>query len=122
MSKFKRLDTVRLLDYPEGSINSHGHVNHVYPDGRVWVSNINMPYIGTVNKIFRVDELDRLELVPRKPKAIVLHGEAGDITPDDIDVILDSVPLHGGGRASGKVALMKAIERLRNLQERLRGE
>ncbi len=58
-SKFKVNDHVRILAYPEDSINAYGRVQLVRERGekRYWVVNMNMPYSGTVSDYFNASEL-----------------------------------------------------------------
>jgi len=60
MKKAKVNDSVRLLDYPKEDINEYAKVKAVYEDGRVWVANLNMPYMGTISKIVSKNEFERM--------------------------------------------------------------
>jgi len=55
MKKLKRTDTVRLVNEENGSANEYAMVEHIYPDGRIWIANLNMPFCGTISKILPAD-------------------------------------------------------------------
>ena len=42
-------DHVRLLEFPEDSINGYGRIEHIFPDGKLRIVNLNMPYSGTLS-------------------------------------------------------------------------
>lgn len=56
--RYKARDHVRLLKYPENSINSHAEIEHIYPDGMVWIANLNMPYSGTISEVVTPEYMD----------------------------------------------------------------
>ena len=57
--KFKANEFVRIKQYEESGINGYGRVSYIKEDGRVFVTNMNMPFLGTVNNLFDEDELER---------------------------------------------------------------
>ncbi len=59
MAKFQENEFVSIKKYPKGDINEKGRIVTVYPDGRYWVANMNMPFAGTISGIFNEDELER---------------------------------------------------------------
>jgi len=59
MSKqFEKHDTIRILDSTPGSIDEFAKVVHVYGSGRVWVSNLNSPYSGTISNVVDSDTIE----------------------------------------------------------------
>lgn len=56
-SKFNVGDYVLILPYKDDDYNKYGIVNYVLEDGWVHVSNMNMPFYGTVSRNFHPDEL-----------------------------------------------------------------
>lgn len=53
---------VRINKYPEDSINAYGRVIGYDPNnGKWWVTNMNMPYMGTISAWFSEDELTVVE-------------------------------------------------------------
>ena len=49
MSELGLHDIVRILMYPEDSINAYARVVDIHPDGEIiYVSNLNMPFQGTL--------------------------------------------------------------------------
>jgi len=56
MTDFKIGDRVRLLEFPEDSWDAYATVQFVHDDGSIWVSNLNMPFMGTTSKIYSADE------------------------------------------------------------------
>lgn len=57
---FNQHEKVRILKYPEGDINEFGFIQGFNDDKRYWVSNMNMPFQGTVSEIFDETELDKV--------------------------------------------------------------
>lgn len=53
----KNGDIVLIKEYEKDNINRHARVMRVYPDNKAWVSNLNMPYLGTVSKIYKISDL-----------------------------------------------------------------
>ena len=49
---------VRLYAWPKHHPNSHAKITKTYPDGSVWLSNMNMPYQGTINRYFTKREFE----------------------------------------------------------------
>ena len=60
MKKVKEGDDVRLLVHPEDDINSNVKVNKIYYGTKVWISNLNMPYQGTISLIITKKEFEEL--------------------------------------------------------------
>lgn len=60
MKIIRENEHVRLLDYPQGDINEFARVGKIYPDGKVWLVNQNMPYVGTINKVVSKKEFERM--------------------------------------------------------------
>lgn len=59
--KFDILETVRILKYPGNSINARGIVRTYNSTlGLYWVTNMSMPYMGTVSDNFTEDELGKI--------------------------------------------------------------
>lgn len=54
--EFREGQHVRILKYPKGHANAEARINAAYPDGRVWITNLNMPYQGTISKILSPTE------------------------------------------------------------------
>lgn len=51
-------DYVRIKGMPKGDINEFARVLCIYPDGRVWIANGNMPFSGTISKIVKPEEIE----------------------------------------------------------------
>jgi len=51
--------TVHKLDEPKGSPDEYARINSINPDGAVWVVNFNMPYLGTISKIYSKEEFEK---------------------------------------------------------------
>ena len=51
-------DSIRKLDEPEGSPNQYAKINHIYDDNSVWVTNLNMPFMGNISKIYSQKEFE----------------------------------------------------------------
>ena len=60
--KFKHNERVLIKKYRNDPDNSHGRINLVSPkkDRPYWVTNLNMPYQGTVSEFFSEDELEKV--------------------------------------------------------------
>ena len=72
-SKFQHNDKVRIKKYPEGHINARGYVRgEPRLDGKIWVTNLNMPFSGTISEYFSPSEL---ELIPPKKSNSDLERE-----------------------------------------------
>lgn len=75
-AKLKLGQTVRILSQPEGSENEFGHVNSLPDRGKVWVSNFNMPFQGTISEFYSPEDIelvrekahDRLHRILRRPR------------------------------------------------------
>jgi len=60
----KERDQVRKLDEKEGSPDKYATINCIYPDGKIWVANLNMPYMGSISTVYSREEFDKtFELV-----------------------------------------------------------
>jgi hypothetical protein len=44
-------ETVRVVGQAKGSIDEFAIVKCVYPDGRIWIANLNSPFIGSISAI-----------------------------------------------------------------------
>lgn len=54
-------DRVRILLESMDSVNSHGRVEEIRPNGLVVVSNTNQPYMGTFSRVlFTRNEVQRV--------------------------------------------------------------
>jgi hypothetical protein len=51
-TQFRVNETVRLIKYPESHMNSLAKVESIYDDGSIWIVNLNMPFAGTISKIY----------------------------------------------------------------------
>lgn len=60
MTKFKVNETVKINKYDGDQYNEVGRVNSITEDGRYWVTNMNMPFMGTVSDFFDEDELSKV--------------------------------------------------------------
>ena len=53
---------VLIKKYRGDQYNEQGRVNTYDADtGRYWISNMNMPYMGTVSDMFSEDELENVQ-------------------------------------------------------------
>ena len=52
--------TVGKKDEPKGSINEFARIVSTYKDGSVWVANLNMPFAGTISKVYTREQFDKL--------------------------------------------------------------
>jgi hypothetical protein len=59
-AKFKTNDVAYIKAYKNDPDNCKGRVVTVFDDGRFWVSNLNMPFCGSVSEIFTADELEKV--------------------------------------------------------------
>lgn len=62
MPKFVVNEFVRIKRYAEDGINGYGRVGYIEDDGRYFVTNMNMPFLGTVNNFFNEDELEKSKI------------------------------------------------------------
>lgn len=60
MSKFAHNEVVVINQYIGDQYNEQGRVNSIMDDGRYWVTNMNMPFMGTVSDFFEEDELSKV--------------------------------------------------------------
>ena len=51
---------IKLKDYPKGDKNEYVIVKAFYPDDKIWITNFNMPYCGTISKTVTLKELEDL--------------------------------------------------------------
>ena len=54
-------DPIVITKYKDDPANRVAIVQSVNEDGRVWVTNMNMPFQGTVSEILHVSELEEFE-------------------------------------------------------------
>lgn len=59
MEEIKVGDTVRILEFPKGHINAEGRVEGISEKGRIWVSNLNQPFAGTISQFFDREEIEK---------------------------------------------------------------
>ena len=57
--QFKVGDIVIIKKYIGDEYNEEGRVESILDDGRVWVTNTNMPYMGTVSAFFKPEALKK---------------------------------------------------------------
>lgn len=57
-SVFEHGDIVRIKKYPKDSNNGYGKINGFLPDGRIWVVNMSLPFLGIVSDYFKPEELE----------------------------------------------------------------
>jgi len=60
MSKFAHNEVVVINQYIGDQYNEQGRVNSIMDDGRYWVTNMNMPFMGTVSDFFEEEELSKV--------------------------------------------------------------
>ena len=60
MREPKENRTVINLTVDEDSPDRYARIQSIYPDGGVWVVNLNMPYMGTTSKIYSKEEFDQI--------------------------------------------------------------
>jgi len=41
-------------------VNAHAIIRRIFKDGSIWISNLNMPYQGTISKILSLREFEEL--------------------------------------------------------------
>jgi len=61
-------DEVRIVGKPHGDINEFGRVTAIDDAKGIHVSNINMPYCGTVCRWFDKDQVEEVEVEDRNAK------------------------------------------------------
>ena len=62
--KFKQFEHVRIKQYPENDINTYGMIQSIIKHGknvRYWVTNMNIPYCGTISEFFTETELQKIK-------------------------------------------------------------
>ena len=59
MNKFDRLEHVIIKKYVNDEINKYGVIKSIDND-MYWVTNLNMPYMGTISDFFTEDELEKI--------------------------------------------------------------
>ena len=57
-SEYRHGDIVRIKKYKENSANAYGRVDGNPTDDKVWVTNLNMPFSGTVCGFLKPDEIE----------------------------------------------------------------
>lgn len=60
MTKFEMHEHVRVKGIPVGDPDEFAWVQGVYEDGRYWITNINMPYMGTISAIVSSDKIEKI--------------------------------------------------------------
>ncbi len=60
MKEPKENGTVRNLTVKEDSPDRDARIQTIFEDGRIWVVNLNMPYMGTTSKIYSKEEFDQI--------------------------------------------------------------
>ena len=60
MTKFKKFERVRVKGIPVGDPDEFAVVQGVYDDGRYWIANISMPYMGTISEIVSSDKIEKI--------------------------------------------------------------
>ncbi len=58
-NRIKVNDIVLILPYKDSEINSRGRVTQIMGDGSFHVSNMNMPFSGTISDFFTERELEK---------------------------------------------------------------
>lgn len=58
--KYKLYQMVRVKGVPKGDPDEFAHVRAVYDDGTYWISNLNMPFSGTISAVVTAQEIERL--------------------------------------------------------------
>lgn len=61
MKTFKVGEIVIIKMFRGSETNERGRINHISSDGRYWVTNMNMPFQGTVSDYFWSDELEKVK-------------------------------------------------------------
>lgn len=60
--KFQENEHVIIKEYIGDEYNERGRVNGYNPDTKkYWVTNMNMPFMGTVSDFFDEDELEKID-------------------------------------------------------------
>ena len=57
---FEENEHVRVRGEHKGSINEFARILKIYDNGDVWISNMNMPYLGTISEIVSIDRIDKV--------------------------------------------------------------
>jgi len=62
MTKFKFNDHVLIVPYAHDEVNKYGRVfdDEDGTEPTYWVTNMNMPYIGTILRVFQQKELEKV--------------------------------------------------------------
>lgn len=58
--KYKLYQMVRVKGVSKGDPDEFAHVRAVYDDGTYWISNLNMPFSGTISAVVSANEIERL--------------------------------------------------------------
>ena len=56
---FHVYEIVTIKKYKNDQYNNKGIIQHIYEDGRIWVSNLNQPFQGTISEIFYPEDLEQ---------------------------------------------------------------
>lgn len=57
---FERNETVRVVGEPKGSINEFARVVHVYSENKVWISNLNSRFAGSISEIVTTERIAKV--------------------------------------------------------------
>ena len=57
---FEINEIVTIKEYRDDEYNCEGRINTIMEDGKYWVTNMNMPFMGTISAAFTEDELEKL--------------------------------------------------------------
>lgn len=62
MSKFELYEHVRIKAVPRGRgfADEFAIIQHIYEDGRIWISNLNMPYSGSTSEVVTEDKIEKV--------------------------------------------------------------
>ena len=60
MKKLKVLDVVKIKRFKPGHMNEFGIINFINNDGTYHVSNMNMPFQGTISANFNRNEIEEV--------------------------------------------------------------
>lgn len=60
MAKFEFGETVRVKGKRVGSIDEFAVVRGVYENGIYWISNLNMPFAGTISDVVSENKIEKV--------------------------------------------------------------
>jgi hypothetical protein len=60
LTKFKLNETVRVVGKKKGSTDEFARITNILEDGRYWISNMNMPFDGTISMPVTPDKIAKL--------------------------------------------------------------